>query len=140
MFKIQIRSNVFVHRVASGRMVRNAKKLSKIDGFRWDEEELSTYLGDGIPGKNLTDLGVTGGSLYLTHEEIAKINFVAIFTEFVSPVELNSEQLEELKEYTKGQWTDGGGPAFALSFEEKFKLIPGMMGFNNVHIEQEKTN
>jgi len=129
-----------VFQIASGRMVQNAKKLSKVDGFRWNEEDLSTYLGSGIPGENLADLGVTGGSLYLTHKEISKTNIVTIFTEYFSPVKLNSEQLEELKDYTKGQWTDGVGPAFALSFEEKFKLGLRMMSFGNVHIEQEKAD
>ena len=71
--------------------------------------ELSVYLQDGTDTKHLYDLGVRKGVVSYR----LKGNAIWVEYFYTSPKKLKNRELHALKEFTKGQCSDGAGPIFS---------------------------
>lgn len=75
--------------------------IRELDGAE-SEEVCSNYLD-----RALAELGLTGGTVKLTHD--AGVGQFLVVTEYLSPVKLDTARLRQLTLETVGQWSDGIG-------------------------------
>ena len=97
------------------------------------EEECSRYLLDGESDREkFQHLSISGGLIRLEYSEDR--NAVFITTEYRSKNSLSEKDIQNLKEYTGSQWTDGAGSNFCQSYQ--FPADPSIGG-NYGEIEHE---
>ena len=89
-------------------VVEDIALLKTLDGLEHDEI-FSDYIADG-GDHTLRKAGVTGGKLLFRFD--AKDKVLSGITEYETPRKLSQNELELLKEYTVGQWSDGIGSNF----------------------------
>jgi hypothetical protein len=93
----------------------NVSDRKKLDGIDC-QDEFSEYFHEAwnIGGKedrnqqNLIDKGVSGGYMRFEYEH----NKLYVIVEYNSDEKLNDDEIEELKDYTQGQLSDGIGEGF----------------------------
>lgn len=86
---------------------------------------------------DLTDLGITGGTVRLTYDSAE--NQFRVSSEFTSPIKLKPAQLKRLARETVGQWSDGIGEGcfddLAERLEVEIDLAPAGQD-RNLRVEQ----
>ena len=92
--------------IVKGEAKTSYSNLEELDGIDC-QDEFSEYFGEDE--ESLKGV-VTSG--YMSFEYDKKENKLYTITEYQSTRELTEEELEILKEYTTGQWSDGIGEGF----------------------------
>ncbi len=109
--------------------------MRSLDGLIYDEESFSDYIGDGGMDA-IADIGISSGSLVFIFD--TKSNQLFATTRYSLARPLTEEEVELLKDYTVGQWSDGVGSSF---FQERMHqgLAPQalVMDKENVSMWQE---
>ena len=100
-------------------VVSDPRLIQTLDGLEHDEI-FSDYFSDG-GDTTLADAGISGGRLRFEFDRESRMLFCV--TEYSSPRPLTDSELELLRDYTIGQWSDGIGENF---FQERmdFGLAP----------------
>ncbi|MDP9968081.1 hypothetical protein FB547_12264 [Variovorax beijingensis] len=78
------------------------------------EESFSDYLLDGSETRELAGLGISGGELKFEFD--SQVGGLMAQTEYLTPRFLTETEIEALRGYTVGQWSDGIGSNF---FQER---------------------
>lgn len=99
-----------------GLFVEDELSLQALHGLSYTEESFSEYLSDGDETRMLAHIGVQGGYLSFAYDPRTKQLLAS--TEYELPRALTSEEVQRLKKYTVGQWSDGIGSNF---FQERIR-------------------
>jgi hypothetical protein len=83
--------------------VRDTATLKSIHGLRFDDDLCSNYLGK----EPLNQISISGGAIAIVYDEIH--NQLRVVSEFWAPRQLSDDEVEALKDDTRGQWSDGIG-------------------------------
>jgi len=91
--------------------VTDIEKIKSLDGLKCDGEDslFSEYMSDG-GDDTLENAGISGGVMYFKFDTVSNSLFGYVEYDLVRP--LTSDELDELKDYTIGQLTDGIGSGF----------------------------
>jgi hypothetical protein len=89
----------------TGEVIGDRERLQAVQGLRFDEDLIATYLADAC----LDEVSISGGAIELQFD--AERGELRVISEFWVPEALNEEQLEALIDQTQGQWSDGIGEA-----------------------------
>ena len=82
-------------------------KWDRFNGYVYDEEKFTDYLGGPPEETALAALLQPGGYLHFQHDGTA--SHLIVFTEYLSSRPLTEVEIETLVDYTLGQWSDGIG-------------------------------
>ena len=103
--------------------ITNPDTLRKLHGVVYREECFSDYLMDSEEDRRIFEsMGLSGG--YLRFEYIERDNEVVAITEYQSARDLTEKEIDYLKIYTIGQWSDGIGSNFAQCYPDESGLSP----------------
>jgi hypothetical protein len=105
--------------------------VRQLDGAE-SAETCSDYLDS-----DLADLGITGGTVKLSHD--AGEGRFRVSTEYTSPVKLKPAQLSRLACDTAGQWSDGIGEACFDELAERLGVVIDLSPLGqpkDLHVEQ----
>jgi hypothetical protein len=97
-----------------GRYVEDFSTLKQLDGLTYADEVFSDYLGDGGDTRSLYEAGIEGGRLSFSADPATQR--LLAHTEYTAPRHLSESEIDLLKTYTMGQWSDGIGSNF---FQER---------------------
>jgi hypothetical protein len=92
-----------------GFYVTDSAVLRTLDGLKYTDETFSDYLSDDAD-KTLSKMGISGGHLAYSFD--SKTNLLYVVTEYQLDHNLFLSEIELLKDYTAGQWSDGVGENF----------------------------
>jgi hypothetical protein len=115
----------------NGEPVTARSIIRQLDGAE-SAETCSDYLDS-----DLADLGITGGTVKLSHE--AGEGWFRVSTEYTAPVKLEPAQLSRLACDTAGQWSDGIGEACFDELAERLGVVIDLspLGLEKgLHVEQ----
>jgi hypothetical protein len=114
----------------SGLFVEDVATLRSLDGLQYDEEVFSDHIGDGELGA-IADIGISGGSLSFVFDVSSKQLIAKTQYSLTRP--LKPREVEFLKSYTVGQWSDGIGSNF---FQERMHqgLAPQALVMEAKHV------
>jgi hypothetical protein len=117
MATITITGPILVCDAADDEPITDVKRLMVCDGVEEKDANLAEYL-DG----DLAHVGLGGGDLKLRFD--AEQQCVVVVSTFESPRRLTPQEVEELIEYTRGQWSDGAGEGafYDLMAEQNFGM------------------
>lgn len=119
----------------SGLFVENENALRSLDGIEYKDEIFSDYLFDGTDMQALQGIGIQGGVLTFAFD--ANTKQLIACTEYFVPRHLSAKEVDLLRTYTIGQWSDGIGSNF---FQERMSegLAPQVFVTSSeaVHVEQ----
>lgn len=93
----------------SGLLVEDIATLRSLDGLLYDDEVFSDHIGEGEL-EAIADIGISGGSLAFLFD--AKSKQLLAETQYLLTRSLKPREVELLKSYTVGQWSDGIGSNF----------------------------
>ena len=117
-----------------GLLVEDPVVLRSLDGLQYTEEVFSDYLGDGGDA-DISEVGITGGSLSFVFD--APSSQLMVSTTFMLARTLTAAEIELLRDFTSGQWSDGIGENF---FQERMShgLAPHAVPTDDedIHITQ----
>ncbi len=115
-------------------VVETREILESLDGLEHDEV-FSDYLYDSSGQNILVNAGISGGLLQFWFDQ--KTNRLMGSTEYSLQRQLSKTEIDLLKEYTIGQWSDGIGSNF-FQLRMDFGLSPQMfiLNENSVIVEQ----
>lgn len=94
----------------SGFFVEDVDTLRSLDGLLYDEEIFSDYISDDGELEAIANIGISGGLLTFVFD--AKSKRLLATTQYTLMSPLEPLQIELLKSYTVGQWSDGIGSNF----------------------------
>lgn len=97
---------------ADEQQISDTARLKKIDGLEYTKEVCATHL-DGP----LSEIGIEGGSLRITFD--SALQDLRVLTEYRVPRKLKKSELVLLRDYTKGQWSDGIGEGCFDDYRER---------------------
>lgn len=110
-FKISIAGNT-VLTDSDDVQITEPAVLKRFSGIADNEEpSFSDYLLDGVEQQCLEDAEIHGGHLILSYRK--SDNQLTVVTEYFASRRLTKGELEILRAYTVGQWSDGFGEGFA---------------------------
>jgi hypothetical protein len=114
----------------SGLFVEDVAVLRSLDGLLYDEEIFSDHIGDGEL-EAIANIGISGGSLAFVFD--AKSKQLLATTQYSLTRPLKPREVELLKSYTVGQWSDGIGSNF---FQERMHqgLAPQALVMEEKHV------
>jgi len=120
----------------AGLFVDSEEALRMLDGLAYKDECFSDYLGDGDETRNLKKIGIEGGFLEFSFDD--KDKHLLACTKYLISRFLSEKEIDLLKEYTIGQWSDGIGSNFFRERMIQGLLAPQVIIMNDevVRIEQ----
>jgi len=103
--------------------VTDINKIKSLDGLKYDDEDaiFSEYMSDG-GDSTLEDAGISGGLMFFEFDSTANALFGYVEYQLTRP--LDDTEIEELKDYTIGQLTDGIGSNFEQERMSEGELLP----------------
>lgn len=105
---IQGQANVFVG--DDDDPISDPSVLQKLDGIKYVEERFTDFLGGTALEDALALALEPGGYLHFTYVPVNP--YLTVTTEFRAKRRLSKEEIDELVNYTCGQWSDGIGENF----------------------------
>ena len=117
--KISFTCDAHVYDESTDELVTNSVVLRNLSAWSVTDEDLYLYLD-----KSLVDIGIVGGTMRLKFFDEFGLQFC---TEYWSPRSLSTSELDELRNYSLGQWSDGIGECgFELQAQElTLRAFPG---------------
>ncbi|MBX3628081.1 MAG: hypothetical protein KF892_23935 [Rhizobacter sp.] len=114
----------------SGVFVEDVATLRSLDGLLYDEEVFSDHIGDGEL-EAIAGIGISGGSLAFAFD--ARSKQLIAKTKYSLTRPLKPKEVELLKSYTVGQWSDGIGSNF---FQDRMHqgLAPQALVMDEKHV------
>jgi hypothetical protein len=118
-----------------GDLVEDRGVLRTLHGLTYTEESFSDYLLDGSETRELAGLGISGGELKFEFD--SQVGGLVAHTEYLAPRFLTETEIEALRGYTVGQWSDGIGSNF---FQERMAdgLAPQVLIANEQAVRAEQ--
>ena len=118
-----------------GDLVEDRGVLRTLHGLTYTEESFSDYLLDGSETRELAGLGISGGELKFEFD--SQVDGLVAHTEYLTPRFLTETEIEALRGYTVGQWSDGIGSNF---FQERMAdgLAPQVLIANEQAVRVER--
>ena len=105
--------------------------LKSMHGIEYVDEIFSDYLLDGDSDREkFQNLGIEGGKI--SFEYLDNKNEVIVHTEYNTSEVLSKKDIENLKEYTGSQWTDGIGSSYSQNFESDLEIFPSFIGCSDI--------
>lgn len=91
------------------------------------DEPLLAYLADGSDTAALADI-LAGGLMRFRFLDAGAGRYV-VTTEYIASRQLTTEEIDQLREYTYGQWMDGVGSGFRQEYAERTGYWPEVEEF-----------